>query len=107
MADQVGVDVDPAELRAIERLLEVLASEPHIANLAEYFRGTDYEALIREAELSSLRLQELNLTPADLQREFADGWAGLLARVRKDVERRASAGQFPISTQSITASVVK
>jgi DNA primase len=107
MAEQVGVDVDPAELRTIERLLEVLAAEPQISNLAEYFRGTDYEALVREAELSSLRLQELNLTPADLQREFADGWAGLLARVSKDVERRASAGQTPGSAQSATASVMK
>ena len=107
MADQVGFDVDPAELRTIERLLEVLAAGPHITNLAEYFRGTDYEALIREAELNSLRLLELNLTPADLQREFADGWASLLARVRKDVERRVGAGQIPVSAQPVTASATK
>ncbi len=107
MADQVGFDVDPTELRTVERLLEVLAAESQITSFAEYFRGTDHEALIREAELNSLRLQELNLAPADLQREFADGWAGLLARVRKDLERRASAGQIAVSGQAVTAAAAK
>jgi DNA primase len=107
MAGQVGFDVDSAELRTLERLLEVLAVEPGIRNLAEYFRSTEYEAVILEAELNSLRLQELNLTAADLQHEFADGWAALQARVRKDLERRAGSGQIPVSAPSVTASAAK
>jgi DNA primase len=110
-AEQVGFDVDPGELRTLERLLEVLVVEPQVRNFAEYFRGTEHDAMLREAEANSLRLQELKLAPEDMQREFVDGWQNLLVRVKKDLDRKAHAtrgvAQFPASPQSLTVTPAK
>jgi DNA primase len=87
---QVGVDVDPQELRTLARVLEVLTHEGGVRNLGEYFRGTNHETMVREAETNSLRLQEFKLAPEDVRQEFVDGWQRLVALVQKDIQRGAA-----------------
>lgn len=108
-SEKVGHYIDRDELAALEHLLEALSGDCNIKNFSEYFRGTEYENLIREAEVNMLRLQELKLSEDGLKQEFADGWKSLLKWIQKDFDWIANKNQgavtlgAPASTERVPA----
>ncbi len=75
--------VDQAELKAVDRLLEVLGGGLNIMNIGEYFRGTEHEGLFVAVESGVLRWQDKALGTPELEAEFAGAWKQLLDRIRR------------------------
>ena len=87
--------VDQTELRALQRVLEVLAGEADLdttldgkpdgksLNIGEYFRGTEDEALVAAIEAGTLRWQESGLSGDEVEAEFQGAWRQLLDRIRR------------------------
>ena len=78
--------VDQLELRALDRLLEVLsASSPEAGkplNLGEFFRQTEFGELFEAVEAGVLRWQERGLSGEAFEAEFIGAWRQLLERNR-------------------------
>lgn len=75
--------LEQAELKALDQLLEVLASGLNIVNVGEYFRGTEHENLLRTIETGVLRWQEKGLDAQELEAEFLGAWQQLVDRIRR------------------------
>jgi len=79
-ADLASIELPPAELALLERLLELCRSRPDLRSAAEHFRGSEFEALAREIEVSSLRWERME--DEALEAEFTGAWARLTERFR-------------------------
>ncbi|MFN7085572.1 MAG: DNA primase [Burkholderiales bacterium] len=75
--------IEQPELEALDRLLEVLDGGLHIVSLSEYFRGTEYEALLGTIEAGVLRWQDRGLDAQQIEAEFLGAWRQLLDRIRR------------------------
>ena len=90
--------VDQPELRALDRLLEVLQNTPADAadeaavdnkektrqlNIGEFFRETEYSDLFTVVEAGMLRWQERGLSGDEFEAEFTGAWRQLLDRIRR------------------------
>jgi DNA primase len=90
--------VDQPELRALDRLLEVLGNTPADAadesavenkektrqlNIGEFFRETEYGDLFTVVEAGMLRWQERGLSGDEFEAEFTGAWRQLLDRIRR------------------------
>jgi len=69
---------DQQELRALDKLLETLETQPQISKFGEYFRGTEFGELFDSVEAGVLRWQELGFDAAELQAEFEGAWQALI-----------------------------
>lgn len=80
-------DSPQTEFQALKQLLEFLGDDPHLQNTAviiECFRGTAYEALLREVGRELFMWEERKLDEEDMAREFA----GALDQLR-ELERNS------------------
>ena len=82
--------VDQRELRALNRLLEVLGEQGGNAesggkslNAGEFFRETEFDELFVQVEAGMLRWQERGLAAGDFEAEFTGAWRQLLLHLRK------------------------
>jgi DNA primase len=69
---------DQQELRALDKLLETLETQPQMSSFGEYFRGTEFGELFDSVEAGVLRWQELGFDTAELQAEFEGAWQALI-----------------------------
>ena len=80
-------DVDSAELRALTRLLEVMADTAQSAagqlNIGEFFRNSEYAEWFAQVEAGTLRWQEQGLAGEAIEAEFEGAWSQLLNRIRR------------------------
>jgi len=79
-ADLASIELPPAELALLERLLELCRIDPDLRSAAEYFRDGEFEALAREIEVGSLRWERME--DEALEAEFTGAWARLTERFR-------------------------
>jgi len=79
-ADLASIELPPAELALLERLLELCRSRPDLRSAAEHFRDGEFEALAREIEVGSLRWERME--DEALEAEFTGAWARLTERFR-------------------------
>jgi len=79
-ADLASIELPPAEVALLERLLELCRSRPDLRSAAEHFRGGEFEALARDIEVGSLRWERLE--EEALEAEFTGAWARLTERFR-------------------------
>ncbi|HTE14753.1 MAG TPA: toprim domain-containing protein, partial [Burkholderiales bacterium] len=77
--------VDQPELRALDRLLEVLGEnkDDNKLNIGEFFRDTAYAEMFAVVEAGTLRWQEDGLSGEALEAEFMGAWRQLLDRIRR------------------------
>jgi DNA primase len=83
LADLAVVDIDPAEINALNALLEVAGGDLHIVSMTEYFRGEEHEGLLRDIETALPVWHEGRFDDAALEREFRDAWTQLLDQARR------------------------
>jgi len=69
---------DQQELRALDKLLETLETQPQMSSFGEYFRGTEFGELFDSVEAGVLRWQELGFDATELQAEFEGAWQALI-----------------------------
>jgi DNA primase DnaG DnaB-binding len=79
-ADLASIELPPAELALLERLLELCRTRPELRSVAEHFRGGEFEALTREIEVGSLRWERME--DEALEAEFTGAWVQLTERFR-------------------------
>jgi DNA primase len=112
LADFAVVDIDPAEINALNALLEVAAGDLHIVSMAEYFRGGGHEDLLRSIEADLPVWHEGRFDDAALEHEFRDAWMQLLDQARRararalletSRQRRLSAEEQAELRQALTA----
>ncbi len=115
--------VDQPELRALDRLLEVLGAEAQKnakpLNVGEFFRGTAHSEVFTAVEAGVLRWQERGLSGDEFEAEFVGAWRQLLERIRRGrinalLEKSRQQGwspeeqtQFILLQQEVTASAPK
>ena len=103
--DMVGVRIDKHELKALDRLLEILTEGHHIASATEFFRDTEFSELFEQIELRRFRGED----GMDVTQAFVDGWANLLVHVKNDVERARmalqAAGTQPRGAQTVSRDI--
>ena len=75
-----GSHLPPVETEFLFRLVDLCLSQPDLRNIAEHFRGDQFEGLAREVEVGSLRWEHLE--SAELEVEFSGAWQGLNEQAR-------------------------
>ena len=68
--------IKPDELALLEALLEVFA-ESTTTKIGEYFRGSDLEELVREIEVTLLKLPEASFQEDELKEQLLHDWENL------------------------------
>ena len=79
-AELASIELPPAELALLGRLLELCSGRPDLRSAVEHFRGGEFEALAREIEVGSLRWEQME--DEALEAEFTGAWVRLTERFR-------------------------
>ena len=100
LAGAKGVaSIRPDEIALLDALLEVFGQSPG-TRVGEYFRGTEFEAAIREIEASVLNRPEAGFEESALKEQFVDDWQNL--RLAIDTELRESRRKVLQEKQTLT-----
>ncbi len=76
--------IRPEEIALLDALLEVF-SQSVATRVGEYFRGTEFEAAVREIEASVLNRPEAGFEEAALKEQFVDDWNNLRVAIAADL----------------------
>ncbi|MGA0114129.1 MAG: DNA primase [Burkholderiales bacterium] len=76
-------ELDPAQWKVMDVLLQAVAAGQAGPSLGELFRGTPHEATMQLAEARALKVLESLPTPAEREAEFKDAWQRVAERIRK------------------------
>ncbi|MGE0557973.1 MAG: DNA primase [Burkholderiales bacterium] len=76
-------ELDVAEWKVLDVLLQAIAGGQAGPSLGELFRGTPHEATMQMAEARALKVLESLPTPAEREAEFKDAWQRVAKRIRK------------------------
>ena len=84
LASGFGLEVKGAnqlELRALDRLLEVMGKAEQGLNIGEYFRETEFGEFFAKVEAGTLGWQQSGLNAEGFEAEFRDAWPQLQTRI--------------------------
>jgi DNA primase len=75
--------LDGRELKTLAALLAVAAGDEAVVSWPEYFRGSEHESLLYEAEMALLKRADDEWSVEEIRAEFTDGWGQLLEIIRR------------------------
>jgi len=84
-------ELDPAEWKIMDAVLQGIASGQAGTSLGELFRGTPHEPALQQAEARALKVMGSLPKPEEREAEFRDAWERVLDRIRRYRQSRPQA----------------
>ena len=78
------VSIRPEEIALLDALLEAFKQSAS-TRVGEYFRGTEFESVVREIEASVMNGAEAGFDEAELEKQFVDDWQNLRVAITAEL----------------------